>query len=312
MAGDYRFGFNGMENENEFTGKTGSHLDFGARIYDSRLGRWLSVDPSMQSYPYLSPFVFVNNNPNIYIDPDGRKFILSFRLKETTEFYNRKVNELKNSSNLFNVIYSNLDKVKDEIKVYDIYDVNGSYRGGYASINWSNGQTHSINHTYIKYNLYKGFGKSTFLEETFHAQQDRFYHGSVSNLELEVEAKVMKMFSFYESISTEQRKDLPSIIFASKDWVFSSYELNLFQKQDCYELDPAITNYFNALLIDPSAIDENTKTEFQEAVKNFAKDVYFEYTKIYSEYMTHEELENFSGDLNMFESTIDVIMKKKE
>jgi len=38
----YRYGFNGKEKDNEtFSGA----YDFGARIMDVRLGRWLSVDP---------------------------------------------------------------------------------------------------------------------------------------------------------------------------------------------------------------------------------------------------------------------------
>ncbi len=40
--GDYRYGFNGMEMDNEKNGN-GNTMDFGARIYDSRLGRWFSV-----------------------------------------------------------------------------------------------------------------------------------------------------------------------------------------------------------------------------------------------------------------------------
>jgi len=42
----YRYGFNGMEEDNEIKNIKGSSLDFGARMYDSRLGRWLSLDPS--------------------------------------------------------------------------------------------------------------------------------------------------------------------------------------------------------------------------------------------------------------------------
>jgi hypothetical protein len=38
----YRFGFNGQEQDNEVSGE-GNSYDFGARIYDSRLGRWMSV-----------------------------------------------------------------------------------------------------------------------------------------------------------------------------------------------------------------------------------------------------------------------------
>lgn len=38
----FRYGFNGMENDNEIKG-TSNSLDFGARIYDPRLGRWLNI-----------------------------------------------------------------------------------------------------------------------------------------------------------------------------------------------------------------------------------------------------------------------------
>ncbi len=66
----YRFGFNGKENDNEVIG-IGNSVDFGARIYDPRLGRWLSVDPLQAKYPDLSPYNFCANNPVFLIDPDG-------------------------------------------------------------------------------------------------------------------------------------------------------------------------------------------------------------------------------------------------
>ncbi len=70
-AGDYRFGFNGQEKLDEITGVTGSHLDFGARIYDSRVGRFLSLDPKARNYPFWSPYLFAANNPIRFIDVDG-------------------------------------------------------------------------------------------------------------------------------------------------------------------------------------------------------------------------------------------------
>ncbi len=73
-SGSYRYGFNGKENDNDVKG-TGNSLDFGARIYDSRLGRWLSTDPLQSKYPYLSPYNFVANSPINAIDPDGRLII---------------------------------------------------------------------------------------------------------------------------------------------------------------------------------------------------------------------------------------------
>ena len=41
---DYRYGFNGKENDDEVKGE-GNQQDYGMRIYDPRLGRFLSVDP---------------------------------------------------------------------------------------------------------------------------------------------------------------------------------------------------------------------------------------------------------------------------
>ena len=71
----YRYGFNGKENDNEVKGD-GNHIDFGARMYDARLGRWLSLDPLQKKYPSVSAFNYCLNNPNIYIDKDGRDAIL--------------------------------------------------------------------------------------------------------------------------------------------------------------------------------------------------------------------------------------------
>ncbi len=68
--GEYRYGFNGMEKDNELNGE-GNSLDFGARIYDSRLGRWLSVDPLARLRESLSPFNFCSNNPILRVDPTG-------------------------------------------------------------------------------------------------------------------------------------------------------------------------------------------------------------------------------------------------
>ncbi len=69
---NYRYGFNGKEKDNEVKGK-GNSLDFGARMYDSRLGRWMSLDPLAAKYPMLSPYNFAGNNPIRYIDPDGKR-----------------------------------------------------------------------------------------------------------------------------------------------------------------------------------------------------------------------------------------------
>jgi RHS repeat-associated protein len=68
----YRFGFNGKEKDDEWKG-SGNSYDFDARIYDARLGRWLSVDPLAGKFPDQSPYCFALNNPISFVDPDGRE-----------------------------------------------------------------------------------------------------------------------------------------------------------------------------------------------------------------------------------------------
>ncbi len=42
---DYRYGFNGHEKDDEVRGTKGASYDFGARMYDPRVARFLSSDP---------------------------------------------------------------------------------------------------------------------------------------------------------------------------------------------------------------------------------------------------------------------------
>jgi RHS repeat-associated protein len=67
--GDYSFGFNGKDKESEFN--SGAY-DFGARIHDARLGRWMSVDEVRFLQPGWTPYRYCFNNPMGYVDPDGK------------------------------------------------------------------------------------------------------------------------------------------------------------------------------------------------------------------------------------------------
>lgn len=70
LSGGYRYGFNGKENDNEVKG-FGNQYDYGFRIYDPRIGRFLSVDPLTKSYPHFTPYQFASNNPILNVDLDG-------------------------------------------------------------------------------------------------------------------------------------------------------------------------------------------------------------------------------------------------
>jgi RHS repeat-associated protein len=68
--GTYRYGFNGKENDNEVKGE-GNQQDYGMRIYNPRLGRFLSVDPLAKKFAFYSPYQYAGNKPIWCIDLDG-------------------------------------------------------------------------------------------------------------------------------------------------------------------------------------------------------------------------------------------------
>ena len=66
----YRYGFNGMEKDDEMKGN-GNSYDFGFRLYDPRLGRFLAVDPLFKEYPHNTPYSYAENDVIRSIDVEG-------------------------------------------------------------------------------------------------------------------------------------------------------------------------------------------------------------------------------------------------
>jgi RHS repeat-associated protein len=120
-SNNYRFSFNGMEADNEVKGNNNS-LDFGARIYDPRIGRWLSLDPLMKKYPSMSPYNGFANNPILFIDPDGREIKVArierkgkkplIKVSFTAEIVNIS-SESISKNQLTNISNSISDQIKD-------------------------------------------------------------------------------------------------------------------------------------------------------------------------------------------------------
>ncbi|HEY4784835.1 MAG TPA: RHS repeat-associated core domain-containing protein, partial [Bacteroidales bacterium] len=69
-----RYGFNGKEKDDDFAGGvTSAVYDYGFRIYDARIAKFLSVDPLTKKYPELTPYQFASNTPIMAIDLDGKE-----------------------------------------------------------------------------------------------------------------------------------------------------------------------------------------------------------------------------------------------
>ncbi len=119
-SGSYRFGFNGMEKDDEMHGATGTSYDFGARIYDPRVGRWLSLDPLATKYLHLSPYCFVGNSPVQSIDPNGKEIVVHYQINGENKSISLKVSTdvellkaVVSDNNFVGDVYASLKYLQD-------------------------------------------------------------------------------------------------------------------------------------------------------------------------------------------------------
>jgi RHS repeat-associated protein len=98
---NYQYGFGGKRKDNEIYGE-GNAYDFGARIYDPRIVKWLSIDPVKKEYE--SPYMAFAGNPIWLSDPNGKDTTLpAANGKNTTLPDDAKVETYQpNTSYVFN------------------------------------------------------------------------------------------------------------------------------------------------------------------------------------------------------------------
>src|SRR5690606_6309112 len=84
-AGNYRYGFNGKEKDTDGLGGGGSTYDYGFRIYNPGIAKFLSVDPLSPDYPWYTPYQFAGNMPIWAADVDGLEPVFKTKVTGSTE-----------------------------------------------------------------------------------------------------------------------------------------------------------------------------------------------------------------------------------
>ena len=97
-------------------------LDYGARMYDPAIARWMSVDPMAEKYYPMSPYGYCAGNPIIIIDPDGKIILFS---KDADNSFKEKFSNVVRFMNNHYTSY-NLAKLQDSDIVYYISPVSSS------------------------------------------------------------------------------------------------------------------------------------------------------------------------------------------
>jgi len=152
----YRYGFNGKESDDEVSGN-GNQYDYGFRIYNPRLGKFLSVDPLLRKFPELTPFQFASNSPISGVDLDGLEY-----------FYAADGSFLGKTGTSQEVRVVNNDDVSNEVAIQGIKNYN---EGKISDKEWNkkiNSDTKSLNVEHDEFKRLAGVlyaeGSSTWRE----------------------------------------------------------------------------------------------------------------------------------------------------
>jgi RHS repeat-associated protein len=116
---EYRFGFNGKENDTDFGDKQ-LIQDYGFRLYCPEIVRFVSVDPLSPSYPWYTPYQFAGNKPILCVDLDGGEEKVSNTLTFTD-------NLVKSAEQVSILNFEHIGYSYDIRKRYSIWELDASY-----------------------------------------------------------------------------------------------------------------------------------------------------------------------------------------
>ncbi|PUZ24224.1 RHS repeat-associated core domain-containing protein [Chitinophaga costaii] len=148
----YRYGFNGKENDNEVKGD-GDQQDYGFRIYNPQIGRFLSTDPLSKKVAFYTPYQFSGNKPIVAVDVDGQEdrfYTISFFDKQGKAVFT----STRNEGTVIGV----------ERNGYELYDRPEKFVAEY-NLAFVDGTSYSLRVSFDTYKEMQGVKQSQFLPQ---------------------------------------------------------------------------------------------------------------------------------------------------
>lgn len=264
----YRYGFNGKEREDEWSG-TGNIYDYGFRIYNPRLGKFLSVDPLTSSYPWYTPYQFAGNKPIWAVDLDGLEELI---FQESALDFEIGINQIVLADEYLSDQYAKVQS--DERHNIKVYITAEPIIGQYREANGTHVDVTSTVHFYKQANAF--FEKTGRSVESLTDDQKAVY--------LKSAAVVGKLGLNNEDINFDNEYHLVTLNTSFLRAVPVGGEISRISWE--YLLPDIVTTFFHEVLAH---------------VVNPSESAYSEHDYIYSieenqDYYTEEEVKAFKND----------------
>lgn len=286
------------------------------RSLDTRIGRWRSVDPAAHLYYSWSPYNLSANNPIQNTDPSGATIspVFGGNSEEQITYYNVLTGSkglLGTQTPIFPDVYNFLHNrsTRHEIRVMDegggakMHFDDG--KGGYYAFYDNSNKSITFNPYYrapgLRMPSEEYITKASVFEEFFHAAQDHLYGSpgtfsrnlSVSKLTMEVEAKMAKLYSAYNTLTPKEKQSASAISSVFNDWGIPSDERGLLLNENG-GINNNVAQYFDKIYAGED-VGASIEESFDNSMKEYAKTIGEKYGGGFE-----RDIKNYSAERELF------------
>jgi RHS repeat-associated protein len=150
-TGDYRYGFQGQEKDDEIKGE-GNSINYKYRMHDPRIGRFFAVDPLADEYPWNSPYAFSENVVIHMVELEGLEASSTKDKAKDTESGKTEITmtfKLKAVDNTEEMSSSEIEELKIETAAFieDVYSYEDDDTKITTTVEWGEDNTLEVEFT---------------------------------------------------------------------------------------------------------------------------------------------------------------------